>query len=137
MKHFIVTAAILTNNNEILCMQRSNSKYEYIAYKFEFPGGKVEDFETYEEALSRELKEEMDLDISVSKEQFYMTVTHEYLDFTITMHSYLCQVKTRKFELKEHESFVWLKREDLMKLDWAPADIPIVEKLMEEVLNES
>lgn len=135
MKHYIVTAAILTNGNEILCMQRPKSKYDYISYKFEFPGGKVEVSETDEESLSRELKEEMDLDIQISKDQFYMTITHEYPDFAITMHSYLCPVKTKVFELKEHESFVWLTRKDLMTLDWAPADIPIVHKLMEEVLN--
>ncbi len=132
MKHFTVTAAILTNKNEILCMQRSESKYDYISYKYEFPGGKVEQLETDEEGLSRELKEEMDLDIEILKEDFYMTITHEYPDFRITMHSYLCEVENREFELKEHEAFVWLKREDLLSLDWAPADIPIVEKLMGE-----
>lgn len=136
MKCFEVTAAILINDNEILCMQRPYSKYEYIAYKFEFPGGKVESCETYEECLSRELKEEMNLDIKIEKDQFYMSVTHEYPDFKILMHSYLCEIRTRKFKLKEHESFVWLKRDHLMTLDWAPADIPIVHKLMEDTANE-
>ncbi len=130
MKHYIVTAAILVNNNEILCMQRNYNKYNYIAYKFEFPGGKVEENESYEKSLSRELKEEMDLDLDVKSNQFYMTVDHEYDDFSITLHAYLINLKERKFELKEHKDFVWYKKEDLLRLDWAKADRPIVNKII-------
>ena len=136
MKHIIVTAAILTNNDQILCMQRAKSKFDYISYKYEFPGGKVEKNESHEEGLSRELKEEMDLDIKVCKNQFFKSVTHEYPDFIVTLHSYLCSVDTRKFELKEHESFIWLNKTDLLTLDWALADIPIVKKLMGDTINE-
>lgn len=131
MKNLTVTAAILINNNEILCMQRAKSKFAYISNKFEFPGGKVEEGESYETCLKREIKEEMNMDINVSPEDFFMTIDHEYPDFAITMHSYICKVDSRSFELKEHESFVWLKKDELMTLDWAPADIPIVEKLLE------
>ncbi|BEP27851.1 (deoxy)nucleoside triphosphate pyrophosphohydrolase [Helicovermis profundi] len=130
MKHLTVTAAILVNNNEILCMQRSFNKYDYISYKFEFPGGKVEKNETFENSLSRELKEEMNLDIDVKKDQFYETINHKYPDFSITMHSYMIYIDKREFELKEHKSFVWLKKEELLTLDWAEADIPIVNMLI-------
>ena len=130
MKHYTVTAAVLINNKQILCMQRSKSKFDYISYKYEFPGGKVEVDEVEEKSLSRELKEEMGLEVEISKDMFFMTVDHAYPDFSITMHAYVCPLETRTFELKEHESYVWLNKEDLMTLDWAPADIPIVEKLM-------
>lgn len=130
MKHYTVTAAILTNDNQILCMQRAKSKFDYISYKYEFPGGKVEVDEIEEKSLSRELKEEMGIEVEISKDMFFMTVDHTYPDFSITMHAYVCPLEARTFELKEHESYVWLNKEDLMTLDWAPADIPIVEKLM-------
>ena len=133
MKHYEVTAAILTNNGDILCMQRNKGKYEYTAYKFEFPGGKVEPGESREAALCRELHEEMDISISILPEQFFMTVEHEYPDFSITMHSYLCPVSSREFTMKEHISHIWLKPSELLSLDWAPADKPIVDKLMEEL----
>lgn len=132
MKHYTVTAAILTNDNQILCMQRNESKFDYISYKYEFPGGKVELNETFEDGLSRELSEEMNFFVQVEREHYFMTVDHTYPDFSITMHSYLCPVESRTFELKEHIDFVWLNKEELMTLDWAPADIPIVEKLMKE-----
>lgn len=61
-----------------------------------------------------------------------MTITHEYPDFIITMHSYLCQVDTREFDLKEHHDFKWLSKEKLTSLNWVPADFPIVEKLVKE-----
>jgi 8-oxo-dGTP diphosphatase len=134
MKKLEVTAAILIEDGEILCMQRSVVKFDYVSFKFEFPGGKVEQGESLEEALSRELKEEMDIDITVKPEQFFMTVHHQYPDFFITMHSYLCPVSNRNFERKEHLSHIWLKPEKLDTLDWAPADLPIVKKLMEEMI---
>jgi 8-oxo-dGTP diphosphatase len=133
MKHLIVTAAILIENGEILCMQRSESKYSYISYKYEFPGGKVEDGETFEQGLSRELKEEMNIDVNIKPEHFFMTIEHDYPDFSITMHSYLCPVSNRSFTRKEHNDHVWLKPYELDTLDWAPADIPIMKKLMEKL----
>lgn len=130
MKHLTVTAAILTHNNEYLCMQRGPSKYDYIAYKYEFPGGKVEDSESLEAGLSRELFEEMDIHVDIKPEHFFYTVTHEYPDFKITMHSYLCPIDNRIFTLKEHIGFKWLTIDELSQPDWAQADIPIVEELM-------
>lgn len=131
MKHYEVTAAIIINNNEILCMQRGTSKFDYISHKFEFPGGKVEEGETREQSLQRELKEELSVDIEIKPENHFYTVKHTYPDFMITMHSYLCYVSQREINRKEHISDIWLKIEKLNTLDWAAADIPIVEKLMQ------
>jgi 8-oxo-dGTP diphosphatase len=131
MKHLEVTAAILIENGEILCTQRKESKYEYISHKFEFPGGKTEPDESFEQALARELKEELGLDIAIQPDQFYLTIEHEYPDFSITMHCYLCQIDHRMIKLYEHKDLIWLKPEKLMTLDWAAADLPIVKQLME------
>jgi len=112
-------------------MQRGQSKYDYISYKYEFPGGKVETNESLEVGLARELFEEMGIRVDIQPEQFFYTVTHEYPDFSITMHSFLCPINTRDFQLNEHIDFRWLDRENLLQLDWAMADVPIVQKLME------
>lgn len=133
MKHHEVTAAIIINNNEILCMQRNESKYNYVSYKYEFPGGKTEKGESLVQALMRELMEEMDFQVDITPEDFFLTIEHKYPDFSITMHSYICQVSNRKFTRKEHYSHVWLKANELDTLDWAAADLPIVRKLMEDM----
>lgn len=130
MKHLTVTAAILIEKNEILCMQRGPGKYPYISYKYEFPGGKLEPGESHEECLRRELQEEMDIHVDVKPEHFFMTVDYTYDDFSITMHSYLCPVQSRHFVRKEHVDHKWMPAKELHTLDWAPADIPIMKKLM-------
>lgn len=131
MKELNVVAAILIYNNKILCAQRAEGKYEYISYKFEFPGGKLEEGETPEEALHRELIEEMDVDIDIDNMEFFHTVNHQYPDFKITMRSFICYVKNDKINLKEHVSIKWLEKNELNTLEWAAADWPIVEKLKE------
>lgn len=130
MKHYQVAAAIITYKNEILCMQRPESSYPYLSYKYEFPGGKIEAGETVEAALSRELQEEMALDVTVKPENIFMTVNHQYPDFSIEMHSYIIPVECKDFERLEHHHHSWLTAARLNELDWAPADIPIMEKLM-------
>lgn len=116
--------------DKILCMQRDAGKYDYISYKYEFPGGKIEPGETNSEALMRELHEEMGVEINISEKDFFMTVTYQYPDFKVTMHSYICRVNNPEFVRKEHINHAWLKSQDLDKLDWVPADQPIVKKLM-------
>ena len=128
MKHIEVVAAIIIDNNKILCVQRNKNKYEYISYKFEFPGGKVESGETNEEALIREIKEELEMDIIIQKH--FLTVDHEYPDFKLTMHSFICSCANRDLTLTEHIDFKWLSKDQLKSLDWAAADIPIVDKLI-------
>lgn len=130
MKQYKVVAAIIIHDNEILCMQRPASNYSYLSYKYEFPGGKIEEGETREAALSRELSEEMALAVTVKPEDFFLTVEHQYPDFFIEMHSYIVRVENKDFERLEHHHHCWLPAERLKELDWAPADIPIMEKLM-------
>jgi 8-oxo-dGTP diphosphatase len=127
-KHYTVSAAIIVENKKILCVQRNKSKYDYISYKYEFPGGKLEEGENEEDALIREISEELNLVIDVAEK--FLVVTHEYLDFNLTMHSYLCKANTEKLVLKEHIDAKWLHKDELIELDWAAADLPIVSKLI-------
>lgn len=128
MKKIEVVAAIIYYRNEVLCVQRPENKYSYISKKFEFPGGKIEAGESKQEALKREIMEE--LGISPSIGELFMTVVHTYPDFELTMHSYICKVDNKEVVLREHISLKWLTREILNQLDWAAADIPIVNKLV-------
>lgn len=128
MKTIEVVAAIIIHENKILCVQRGPSKFDYISKKFEFPGGKMEQDETKESALKREILEELDMDIDVKEE--FLTVHHQYPDFILNMHSFICNCSDTKLILTEHIDYKWLKKEELPTLDWAAADIPIMEKLM-------
>ena len=127
MKKIEVVAAILINENKILCVQRAESKLPYISKKFEFPGGKIEAGESQKEALQRELVEELDINVKVG--DLYLTVNHRYPDFELTMHSFIVKVDRRKLTLNEHIDQKWLSKEELTALDWAAADLPIVQKL--------
>lgn len=129
MKHYEVVAAVIKYKDKILCMQRGKAKFDYTSYKFEFPGGKVEVGEENHNALARELKEEMDINVTINKGDYLLTIEHEYPDFAITMHTYLCKVEKPDFVMKEHISFKWLTVNELNTLDWAEADKPIVEFL--------
>jgi 8-oxo-dGTP diphosphatase len=128
MKKIEVVAGIIFFKDQILCAQRPKNKLHYISEKFEFPGGKIEKGETEKEALQRELFEE--LSISIQIKSFYLTVVHEYPDFELTMHSFICEVETKELTLNEHIHLEWLKLNELQNLDWAAADIPIVDKLV-------
>lgn len=129
MKHIHVVAAVIIHNKKILCVQRGPAKYDYISLKWEFPGGKLEEGETKLEAIVREIKEELHMDILV--DAFLMTVHHSYADFHLTMDTFLCSSETDELTLTEHGAFKWLDKGELSELDWAAADVPIVEKLME------
>jgi 8-oxo-dGTP diphosphatase len=131
MKKIEVVAAIIYFEDKILCVQRPKNKFPYISEKFEFPGGKIEENETKKDALKREIFEE--LNISMNIKSFFMTVVHEYPDFELTMHTYKCEVETKEVFLNEHISLEWLNLNELQKLNWAAADIPIVNKL---IMNE-
>lgn len=128
MKKIEVVAAIIYFDSKILCVQRSKNKLSYISEKFEFPGGKIEQGETQKGALKRELFEE--LNITTDIQELFLTVVHEYPDFELTMHSYICEVHTKELILNEHIAQEWLTLSELKKLDWAAADIPIVNKLI-------
>jgi 8-oxo-dGTP diphosphatase len=128
MKQIEVVAAIITFKNNILCVQRGESKHAYISKKFEFPGGKMEIGETKEETVIREIFEELKMKIQIQQE--FITVVHQYPDFELKMHSFICTCATKDLTLTEHISFQWLKKNELLHLDWAAADIPIMQKLM-------
>jgi 8-oxo-dGTP diphosphatase len=128
MKHIEVVAAIIVHDSKILCVQRGESKLDYISKKYEFPGGKMEAGEKREETIKREISEELKMLIDV--EEDFLTVTHHYPDFIITMHSFICKCKDVKVTLTEHIDFKWLDKSELFGLDWAAADVPIVQKLM-------
>jgi len=129
MKQVEVVAAIIVNEDKILCVQRNTNKLEYISKKFEFPGGKMEPGETKEETIKREILEELKMIIEVEEE--FLTVTHQYPDFILTMHSFICSCKDSKVTLTEHIDYKWLDRNSLAGLDWAAADVPIVQKLIQ------
>lgn len=124
MKHYNVVAAVIDYKGKILCMQKGLTKYAYTSLKFEFPGGKIEEGESPEEALQRELMEEMDYHIHIVRP--LVTVEHHYPDFEITLNAFLCSVNTPTFVMKEHKSFRWLLPKDLYKLEWAAADLKII-----------
>jgi len=134
LKKIDVVAAIIQFDGKILCVQRGSAKFEYISKKYEFPGGKIEEGETKEIAIIREIKEELHLDIHAPL--FFNTVNHQYPDFHITMHSFICTIGHKDITLTEHINQKWLKAEELNQLDWAAADIPIVRKLQENHIEE-
>ena len=131
MKHLEVVAAIIEHDGKILRMQRGQSKYDYVSFKYEFPGGKVEAGEENHTALERELREEMDMHMSISERNYFMTINHTYTDFAITLHCYLCKLAQPQFVMKEHVDAKWMLPQDMYTLDWAPADWPIVKRLEE------
>jgi len=128
MNSIEVVAAIIFHDDKILCTQRGENRYKYLSKKFEFPGGKIENGESKVIALKREIFEELKLEIDISDE--FIAVTHEYPDFNITMYSFLCTCKNISVELSEHIEFKWLNKSELKTLDWAAADILIVESLL-------
>ena len=128
MKQVEVVAAIILFEHQILCVQRNKNKYPYISEKYEFPGGKIEEAETRTEALQREIREELSMRIEIQNE--FLTVYHQYPDFALTMHSYICTCADKTVILHEHIDYKWLPKDEIVYLDWAAADIPIVEKLM-------
>jgi len=130
MKQIKVSAGIIMDNDKILCVQRGAGKYDYISYKFEFPGGKVESNENGKETLRRELMEEMKLDVKIEEMEYFLEIYHEYPDFAIRMEAYICPVNNPRYKILEHIDSKWLRVDELLDLDWAEADSPIVNALI-------
>ncbi|MBQ8406020.1 MAG: (deoxy)nucleoside triphosphate pyrophosphohydrolase [Clostridia bacterium] len=122
-KHIQVAAALLFDKGKIFATKRGASPYPYVAHKYEFPGGKIEQGESGEAAVKRELKEELDMDVKVGG--LYAKHTFEYPDFIITLSLYECEMLSN-FTLKEHESYAWISPKDLDEQEWAPADADIL-----------
>ena len=130
MKTIKVVAAVIqrqkNDKKEIFVTQRG---YGEFAGSWEFPGGKIEEGETPQEALIREIKEELDADILVG--DLIDVVEYDYPNFHLSMNCYWCELKSEHVELKEHEDAKWLVREELTTVDWLPADITLVKKIVQ------
>ena len=124
MKTIEVVAAIIMDNGKILATQRGSGNYKD---KWEFPGGKIEPGEMPEEALVREIKEELDALISVN--DFLCSVDYDYPDFHLKMHCFIFSIINGKLVLKEHEAARWLGKNELQSIDWLPADIEVIREL--------
>ena len=124
MKQIEVVAAIVLADGKVLATQRGYGEYKD---KWEFPGGKMEAGETPEEALRREIREELAANISVDR--FVCTVEHDYPGFHLTMHNYLCHIVSGHLELLEHEAARWLDIAHIDTVDWLPADRKILPQL--------
>ncbi len=125
MKQIEVVAAIIHDSEgRIFATQRGYGDFKDW---WEFPGGKMEAGETPEEALKREIMEELETEITI--ERFITTVEWDYPQFHLTMHCYLCSIANGHLELKEHEAAKWLKKEELDSVKWLPADEQLIERL--------
>ena len=126
MKQIEVVAAIIHDaEGRIFATQRG---YGDMKDGWEFPGGKMEQGETPEEALEREILEELDTRIQV--ERLVTTVEYDYPKFHLTMHCYWCSIESGQLTLKEHEAARWLTIEQINSVDWLPADKVVVDELM-------
>lgn len=124
MKKIEVAAAVIRDGNRIFATQRGYGEFKD---GWEFPGGKLEPGETPQEALVREIKEELETEILVGDR--LQTIECDYPGFHLTMHCYLCKVAAGNLKLKEHEAFQWLTGEELELVDWLPADRAVIGKL--------
>ena len=124
MKTIKVAAAIIIHDNQIFATQRGYGEFKD---GWEFPGGKIEEGETPQEALAREIKEELDTEIEV--EDFLETVEYDYPEFHLSMDCFFCTIKSDELVLKEHEAAKWLTAETLDSVDWLPADQALVQNI--------
>lgn len=125
MKTIQVVAAIIKKDNKIFATQRG---YGDFAGGWEFPGGKIEPDETREQALVREIKEELDTEIEVG--ELFDTVEYDYPNFHLTMYVFICSIKSGDLTLREHDAAKWLTKDTLYSVDWLPADKGLIEKLI-------
>lgn len=125
MKTVEVVAAVICDKDRVLATQRGYGEFKD---GWEFPGGKIELGETPEEALVREIKEELDTEIAVG--ELIDVVEYDYPNFHLTMHCFKCTVISGDLILKEHEASKWLTKKQLNSVDWLPADMGLIEKLM-------
>ena len=128
MKSIKVVAAVIKNDNKIFATQRGYGEFKD---GWEFPGGKIEAGETPEEALTREIKEELDTDISV--DEYIDTIEYDYPTFHLSMDCFWCSIKEGHLTLKEHEASKWLDIKTIDSVDWLPADITLIDRIKERI----
>ena len=124
MSSIKVVAAIIVQNQKVFATQRGYGDFKD---GWEFPGGKIEAGETPEQALAREIREELNTEIEVGER--LCTVEHDYPAFHLSMQCFLCRVISGDFVLREHEAARWLGSEELWSVDWLPADIEVVKAI--------
>ena len=124
MKVIEVVAAIIKKDNEIFATQRGYGDFKG---GWEFPGGKIEAGEKPEQALIREIKEELAVEIEVG--ELLHTVEYDYPTFHLTMHCFVCTLVSGELELKEHQAAKWLTKETLDSVEWLPADVEVAEQV--------
>ena len=124
MKQIEVVAAVISKENKVFATQRGYGEWRDW---WEFPGGKMEAGEMPEEALRREIREELSAEICV--DEFLCTVEYDYPKFHLTMHCFLCSLLTEAMHLNEHEAARWLRKDELESVGWLPADRVVIEKL--------
>ena len=128
MKTVRVVAAVIRDGDRIFATQRGYGDYKD---GWEFPGGKIEPGETSQEALVRELKEELDITTIVG--ELIDTIEYDYPEFHLSMDCFWCTIAEGEPVLKEHEAARWLTKEKLDSVDWLPADVTLVEKIRKEL----
>ena len=121
MKTIKVVAAVIRDGDKIFATQRG---YGDLKGGWEFPGGKIEEGETPQEALKREIMEELDTEIEVG--ELIDTIEYDYPEFHLSMGCYWCSVVSGDLVLKEHEAARWLGKDGLMDVEWLPADVAVV-----------
>ena len=124
MKQIEVVAAIIQRDGAYFATQRGYGEFEGM---WEFPGGKIEEGETAEFALKREIQEELGINIAI--ENLLCTTEYDYPSFHLTMHCYLCSIASGEIELREHKSARWLRPEELGSVEWLPADKDVISRL--------
>lgn len=128
MKEIKVVAAIIQNENKILATKRG---YGEFINMWEFPGGKIEPGETKDEALIREIKEELNIKINIDK--FALDIEYQYPNFYLFMSCFMCSIKEGSIELLEHNDAKWITKEEIDTLNWLPADIEAINYLKENM----
>ena len=124
MKKIEVVAAILHRDGAYFATQRGYGEFEGM---WEFPGGKIEQGESSEDALKREIQEELGIDITI--DEFLCTTNYDYPSFHLTMHCYIYSIEAGEIVLREHKSACWLTAETLDSVEWLPADKEVIDKL--------
>ncbi|MCF6154528.1 MAG: (deoxy)nucleoside triphosphate pyrophosphohydrolase [Candidatus Brocadia sp.] len=123
MKHIHVACAIIEKERKVLSAQRS--RYMSLPLKWEFPGGKIKNGESLTECLRRELQEELGIEAAIGHP--LPPVTHSYQTFSVTLHPFICTIIAGEITLHEHAAFAWLNPQELHTLDWAEADVPVIQ----------
>lgn len=126
MKTIEVVAAIIVRDGKVFATQRGYGEWKDW---WEFPGGKMEAGESPQEALVREIREELDAEIEVG--HLLETVEWDYPDFHLTMHCFLCTLKSESMHLNEHEAAAWLSSDSIHSVRWLPADEGLIPKIKE------